>query len=62
MYCTVAMPKLLYHHEIEYQPFGRDQAYLLFQVVARRYEKGSLILMSNLTFCSGIEPSRATPS
>jgi hypothetical protein len=30
-----------------YLPFGREQANLFFQVVARRYEKGSLILTSN---------------
>ena len=44
MYRTVAMPKLLIIDEIGYLPFGRDQANLFFQVVAKRYEKGSLIL------------------
>lgn len=52
MYRTVAMPKLLIVDEIGYLPFGRDQANLFFQVVAKRYEKGSLILTSNLTFGS----------
>jgi DNA replication protein DnaC len=52
MYRTVAMPKLLIIDEIGYLPFGRDQANLFFQVVAKRYEKGSLILTSNLTFGS----------
>lgn len=49
---TVAMPKLLIIDEIGYLPLGREQANLFFQVVARRYEKGSLILTSNLAFGS----------
>jgi DNA replication protein DnaC len=36
--------------EIGYLPFVREQANLFFQVIARRYEKGSLILTSNLSF------------
>jgi DNA replication protein DnaC len=47
MHRTVAMPKLLIVDEIGYLPFGREQANLFFQVVARRYEKGSMILTSN---------------
>ena len=46
------MPKLLIIEEIGYLPFGREQANLFFQVIARRYEKGSLILTSNLSFGS----------
>jgi hypothetical protein len=38
--------------EIGYLPFGREQANLFFQVIARQYEKGSLILTSNLSFGS----------
>jgi DNA replication protein DnaC len=52
MHRTVAMPTLLIIDEIGYLPFGREQANLFFQVVARRYEKGSLILTSNLAFGS----------
>jgi DNA replication protein DnaC len=52
MHRTVAMPKLLIIDEIGYLPFGREQANLFFQVVARRYEKGSMILTSNLAFAS----------
>ena len=52
MHRTVAMPKLLIVDEIGYLPFAREQANLFFQVVARRYEKGSMILTSNLTFGS----------
>jgi hypothetical protein len=33
-------------------PFGRERANLFFQVVAKRYEKGSMILTSNLAFGS----------
>jgi DNA replication protein DnaC len=43
-------PKLLVIDEIGYLPFGREQANLFFQVIAKRYEKGSLILTSNLPF------------
>jgi hypothetical protein len=35
-----------------YLHFGRERANLFFQVIARRYEKGSLILTSNLSFGS----------
>ena len=31
-------------------PFGREQANLFFQVIAKRYEKGALIVTSNLGF------------
>ena len=44
---TVASRKLLID-EIGYLPFGAEQANLFFQVIARRYEKGSMILTSNL--------------
>ena len=43
-------PKLLIIDEIGYLPFGREEANLFFHVVANRYEKGSLILTSNLPF------------
>lgn len=52
MHRIVAAPKLLIIDEIGYLPFGREQANLFFQVIARRYEKGSLILTSNLSFGS----------
>src|SRR5271155_1363488 len=35
-----------------YLPMSREQANLFFQVVAQRYERGSMILTSNLTFGS----------
>jgi DNA replication protein DnaC len=43
-------PKLLVVDEIGYLPFGRDEANLFFNVVARRYERGSMVLTSNLPF------------
>jgi hypothetical protein len=46
---VLTMPRI---DEIGYLPFGREQANLFFQVVARRYEKGSMILTSNLAFGS----------
>lgn len=52
MHRVVGSPKLLIIDEIGYLPLGREQANLFFQVVARRYEKGSLILTSNLAFGS----------
>lgn len=43
-------PKLLVIDELGYLPFGRDEASLLFQVIAKRYERGSIIITSNLSF------------
>jgi DNA replication protein DnaC len=43
-------PKLLVIDELGYLPFGREDANLLFQVIAKRYERGSIILTSNLAF------------
>jgi DNA replication protein DnaC len=47
---AVLGPKLLVVDEIGYLPFGRDEANLFFNVVAKRYERGSMILTSNLSF------------
>ncbi len=41
-------PKLLVVDEIGYLPFGREEANLFFNVVAKRYEHGSMVLTSNL--------------
>lgn len=43
-------PKLLIIDEIGYLPFGREEANLFFQVVAKRYEQASMVLTSNLPF------------
>jgi DNA replication protein DnaC len=52
MHRTVNVYKLLIIDEIGYLPLAREQANLFFQVVAQRYEKGAMILTSNLTFGS----------
>lgn len=52
MHRAVTLYKLLIVDEIGYLPLGREQANLFFQVVAKRYERGSMILTSNLTFGS----------
>jgi DNA replication protein DnaC len=41
---------LLVLDELGYVPFSREGAELLFQVLAERYEKGSVIITSNLGF------------
>lgn len=43
-------PRLLVIDEIGYLPMSRDQANLFFQIVAKRYEKGAMLLTSNLAF------------
>jgi len=47
---SVLGPKLLIIDEIGYLPFGREEANLFFNVIAKRYEQGSIILTSNLPF------------
>jgi DNA replication protein DnaC len=42
-----AKPKLLIVDELGYLPFETDAAHLFFQLVSRRYERGSLLLTSN---------------
>jgi DNA replication protein DnaC len=42
--------RLLIIDEIGYLPMSREQANLFFQVIAKRYEKGALIVTSNLGF------------
>jgi DNA replication protein DnaC len=47
---SVLGPKLLVIDEIGYLPFGREEANLFFNVIAKRYEYGSMIVTSNLPF------------
>ena len=47
---SVLGPKLLIIDEIGYLPFGREEANLFFNVVAKRYEQGSVVVTSNLPF------------
>lgn len=52
MRSIISAPKLLIIDEIGYLPLSRSQADLFFQVIAERYEKGSVIVTSNLNFAS----------
>ena len=40
-------PKLLVVDELGYLPFEKRSAHLFFQLVARRYERGSMLLTTN---------------
>ena len=42
-----AKPKLLIIDELGYLPFETDAAHLFFQLVSRRYERGSTLITSN---------------
>ena len=42
-----AKPKLLIVDELGYLPFEPNAAHLFFQLVSRRYERGSLLVTSN---------------
>ncbi len=46
----LSYPKLLILDEIGYLPLSRDDASLFFRLLARRYERGSLIVTSNKGF------------
>jgi DNA replication protein DnaC len=43
-------PRLLIIDEVGFLPLDQDQASLLFEVVSRRYERGSIILTSNKSY------------
>lgn len=47
---TLCLPKVLILDEIGYLPLERQGASLFFQLVARRYEKGAMILTSNQSY------------
>ena len=42
-----AKPKLLIADELGYLPFEPNAAHLFFQLVSRRYERGSVLITSN---------------
>jgi DNA replication protein DnaC len=42
-----AKPKLLIVDELGYLPFELNAAHLFFQLVSRRYERGSMLVTSN---------------
>lgn len=50
MHRQILTPKLLIIDEIGYLPFGREEANLFFQVIAKRYERSSVVITSNLPF------------
>jgi DNA replication protein DnaC len=50
MHRAIKAYRLLIIDEIGYLPMNREQANLFFQVIAALYEKGSLIVTSNLPF------------
>ncbi len=43
----LAKPKLLIVDELGYLPFQRRSAHLFFQLLARRYERGSILITTN---------------
>lgn len=47
---TYLRPSVLVVDEAGYQPLERAEANLVFEVISKRYEKGSIILTSNKTF------------
>ena len=50
MHRAINAYRLLIIDEIGYLPMNREQANLFFQVIAARYERGSLVVTSNLPF------------
>lgn len=47
---SILAPSVLIIDEVGYLPLQRNQANLFFQIIAKRYETGSVILTSNLSF------------
>lgn len=47
---SIQLPRLLIIDEVGYLPFSRDEASHFFQVIAHRYERGSIVITSNLQF------------
>ncbi len=47
---TYLKPAVLVLDEVGYLPLSRAEANMLFQLVARRYERGSIVLTSNKAF------------
>ena len=47
---AVIGPRLLVIDELGYLPFGREEANLFFHVIAKRYERSSTVITSNLPF------------
>ncbi len=47
---AIQMPRILIIDELGYLPLSRDESNHFFQVIAQRYERGSVIITSNLPF------------
>jgi DNA replication protein DnaC len=47
---AVIGPRLLVINALGYLPFGREEANLVFRVIAKRYERSSTVVTSNLPF------------
>ena len=47
---TYLKPAVLVLDEVGYLPLSRAEANMVFQLVTRRYERGSIVLTSNKTF------------
>jgi DNA replication protein DnaC len=47
---SIQLPRLLIIDEVGYLPFSRDEASHFFQAIAQRYERGSVLITSNLPF------------
>jgi DNA replication protein DnaC len=43
-------PSVLVVDEVGYLPLDRDEANMVFQLISRRYERGSMIITSNKSF------------
>jgi DNA replication protein DnaC len=47
---TLSKPHLLAIDEVGYHPMSREEAHLFFELIAARYERGTIILSTNKTF------------
>jgi DNA replication protein DnaC len=50
---TYLRPHVLVLDEVGYLPLARDEANLVFQMISKRYEKGTIVLTSNKAFSNG---------
>jgi len=46
----IQIPKLLIIDEVGYLPFSRDESSHFFQAIAQRYERGPVVITSNVSF------------
>ena len=55
-------PAVLVVDEVGYLPLDRAEANMVFQLVSRRYERGTMIITSNKTSPNGAKSSATTSS